>query len=77
VIEGDISKFFDTVNHAKLIIFLEKRIRDNKFINLIREGLEARIVLPSGGEVTNDFGVPQGGVLSPLLANVYLHELYE
>eukprot|EP00455_Lapot_gusevi_P030080 TRINITY_DN3226_c0_g3_i1.p1 TRINITY_DN3226_c0_g3~~TRINITY_DN3226_c0_g3_i1.p1 ORF type:complete len:772 (-),score=-170.68 TRINITY_DN3226_c0_g3_i1:2552-4867(-) len=75
VIEGDISKFFDTVNHDILINLLKKRIDDNKLIKLIQKGLQSKILLPNGLIIKNEKGTPQGGICSPLLSNIYLHEL--
>lgn len=75
IVEGDITKCFDMVQHQNLIQILEKRISDKRFLELIAAGLKARVVLPEGKIISNDAGVPQGGVLSPLLSNIYLHEL--
>ncbi len=75
IVEGDITKCYDMVQHQNLTQILEKRISDKRFLELIAAGLKARIVLPEGKIISNDTGVPQGGVLSPLLSNIYLHEL--
>ena len=74
VIEGDIQGFFDNINHAKLLQLLARKIMDGRFLNLIDKFLKAgymefRQVHPS---LT---GTPQGGIVSPILANIYLHEL--
>lgn len=71
IIEGDISKFFDKVNHTKLIKKLwHMGIRDRRVLMIIREMLKTGIM----GELKeNPLGTPQGGIISPLLANVYLH----
>lgn len=74
VIDMDISKFFDTVNHDKLISILKERINDAPTLHLIRRFLRAG-VMENGVVVTNEEGVPQGGPLSPILANVYLDKL--
>ena len=74
-IEGDISKFFDRVNHNILCSLIQKKIRDKKMLKLIRTGLNAKIHMPNGLEISSDMGTPQGGVLSPLLSNIYLNEL--
>jgi group II intron reverse transcriptase/maturase len=70
VIEGDISKFFDEVNHNKLIkILWDFGIRDKRILMIIQEMLKAGVM----NEVQrNELGTPQGGIISPLLANVYL-----
>lgn len=74
-IEGDISKFFDRVNHNILSSLIQKKVRDKKVLKLIRTGLNAKIHMPNGLEISSDMGTPQGGVLSPLLSNIYLNEL--
>jgi len=72
VLEVDIQKFFDTLDHARLREFLQRRIRDGVLLRLIGKWLNAGVL--EGGVLTNsDQGTPQGGVISPLLANVYLH----
>ena len=73
IIEGDIKGYFDNVQHARLTEILRQRIDDLRLIRLIRLLLEAGIM---EGElfVKSEAGVPQGGIVSPLLANIYLHE---
>ncbi|MFI7154825.1 reverse transcriptase/maturase family protein, partial [Nonomuraea sp. NPDC050022] len=73
-IEGDISSFFDNIDHDILIRLLRRRISDERFLNLIRKALKAGVLTGLGLEATR-IGSPQGSVLSPTLANVYLHEL--
>jgi group II intron reverse transcriptase/maturase len=73
VIEGDIKSYFDTVHHRKLLSILKRRIADKDIIGLIWKFLKAGI-LEKGLFARTDQGVPQGGVISPLLANVYLNE---
>src|SRR5256884_156874 len=70
-LEGDISKYFDTINHDTLMEILGERIHDPRFLRLIRELLEAGYVEDWKFHLTLS-GTPQGAVLSPLLANVYL-----
>lgn len=74
VIEGDISSYFDTINHRRLIKLLRRRIKDEKLLRLIRKFLRAGVM---EGKLFCDTksGTPQGGIVSPLLANIYLHEL--
>jgi RNA-directed DNA polymerase len=74
VIEGDIQSFFDTISHRKLMRLLRKRIRDQKLLALIWEFLRAGI-MEEGSLRHSVLGTPQGGIVSPLLANIYLHEL--
>jgi len=73
-IEGDIRGCFDTINHTKLMEILSRDIHDGRLLNLLRMGLDAGIIEGWRYEKTYS-GVPQGGVLSPLLSNIYLHEL--
>ena len=72
VVDMDISKFFDTVNHKCLMEFLEQRIVDSSLLQLISRFLKSGI-MEEGVYCETDQGTPQGGVLSPVLANVYLH----
>jgi group II intron reverse transcriptase/maturase len=74
VIEGDISSYFDTINHRKLLKLLRRRIEDEKLLNLIWKFLRAGVMERKLFKDTK-LGTPQGGIISPLLANVYLHEL--
>jgi group II intron reverse transcriptase/maturase len=73
-IEGDISVYFDTINHRKLMKLLRRRVSDGKLLDLIwgflRSGVMERKLFKD-----TTLGTPQGGIVSPLLANVYLHEL--
>lgn len=73
VIEGDIKSYFDTVHHRKLMSLLRRRIADRDILSLIWKFLKAG-VMEEGLFARTEKGVPQGGVISPLLANVYLHE---
>jgi RNA-directed DNA polymerase len=70
----DMEKFFDTVNHSKLIEILSKTIDDNRVLSLIHKYLNAGVVVEHKFEATEQ-GVPQGGPLSPLLSNIMLNEL--
>jgi group II intron reverse transcriptase/maturase len=72
VVEVDIRKCFDTLDHGHLRELLQQRVRDGVLLRLIGKGLKAG-VLEGGAITTPEAGTPQGGVLSPLLANVYLH----
>lgn len=74
IIEGDISSYFDTINHRKLLRLLRRRVEDEKFLDLVWRFLRAGVM---EGKLFKDTkkGTPQGGILSPVLANVYLHEL--
>jgi len=70
----DMEKFFDTVNHSKLIEILSRTINDNRVLSLIHKYLNAGVVVEHKFEATEQ-GVPQGGPLSPLLSNIMLNEL--
>lgn len=72
VIEGDIRKCFDRINHTILLNLIRKRIVDHRIVNLIAAFLKAG-VLENGLFATTKEGTPQGGIVSPLLANIYLH----
>jgi group II intron reverse transcriptase/maturase len=72
VLEVDIRQFFDTLNHAHLREFVSRRVRDGALRRLIGKWLKSGVM--EGGELSfSDTGTPQGGVISPLLANIYLH----
>jgi group II intron reverse transcriptase/maturase len=73
VIEGDIKSYFDNVHHRKLMKLLRKRIADKSLLDLIWKFLKAGVMEGKLFAETEN-GVPQGGVISPLLANVYLNE---
>jgi len=72
IVEVDIRKFFDNVNHYWLLRGLEERISDPNFLWLIKRFLKAGVV-EEGVFMESDKGAPQGGVVSPLLSNIYLH----
>ena len=74
VVDLDIEKYFDTVNHDKLISILRERINDAPTLHLIRSFLKAG-VMEDGLVSPTEEGVPQGGPLSPVLSNVYLDKL--
>ena len=76
VVEFDINGFFDNVDHSKLIKQMwALGIRDNRLIYIIKCILKAPVQLENGNVVTPDKGTPQGGIISPLLANIVLNEL--
>ena len=76
VLELDIQKFFDTLNHRQLRSFLDQRVRDGVLRRTIDKWLKAG-VLEEGIVTHPESGTPQGGVASPLLANIYLHEVLD
>lgn len=75
-IEGDITGCFDNINHKKLIEIISRKIKDSKFVGLIIKFLKAGHVENWKYNVTYS-GTPQGGIISPILANIYLNELDE
>ena len=75
VVDMDITKFFDRVNHDILMSKIGKVVRDKRVLQIIGRFLRAGVVMPDGLAVSSEEGTPQGGPLSPLLANIYLDEL--
>ncbi len=73
VVEADIRAFFDTIDHEWLMKMLEERIEDKQFLRLIRKWLKAGVLDTDGQVLHPATGTPQGGIISPILANVYLH----
>src|SRR5882724_1634676 len=76
ILDADIAAFFDTVSHDWLIRFVEHRIGDQRVTRLLRKWLKAG-VLEDGRIETTEMGTPQGAVISPLLANIYLHYVFD
>ena len=75
VVDLDLEKFFDQVNHQRLMARLAQRVDNHALLKLIGKMLKAKVVMPDGVVVSTDEGVPQGGPLSPLLSNIVLDEL--
>jgi RNA-directed DNA polymerase len=73
LVEADIRSFFDKIDHEKLIELLRLRIDDEPFLRLIRKWLKAGVLEPDGAVQYPEKGSPQGGIVSPMLANIYLH----
>jgi len=76
VLDADIKAFFDTVEHDWLMRFIEHRIGDKRVLRLIRKWLTAGVV-ENGHKADVQVGTPQGAVISPLLANIYLHYVFD
>ena len=72
IVEADIKGFFDNVSHEKLLDFIHIRVKDTTLLNLIKKFLKAGYV-DDGILVRSDTGTPQGSILSPILANIFLH----
>jgi RNA-directed DNA polymerase len=76
VLDADIRGFFDTLDHGWLVTFLEHRVADRRVVRLIQKWLRAG-VLEEGKRTRSDLGTVQGGSISPLLANLYLHYVFD
>lgn len=74
-IEVDVEGYFDAVEHRRLMSTLARKIADGRVLKLVRSWLKAGVIEPDGRMVNPSRGVPQGGVISPLLSNVFLHML--
>lgn len=72
VLDADIRRFYDTLDHGWLVKFVEHRVADRRVVRLIQKWLNAG-VLEEGKRVQSEVGTPQGGSISPLLSNIYLH----
>ena len=73
VVEADIRGFFDNISHAWMLRMLEERVKDGAFLRLIGKWLKAGVLEEDGKVVHPATGIPQGGIISPVLANIYLH----
>ena len=73
-IEGDIKSYFPSVDHNILMGLIQKRVTDPVIIKLIRKGLKAKVFPKDSISYVPELGTPQGGILSPLLSNIYLDE---
>ena len=76
LLDGDISSFFDGIDHEWLVKFIEHRIADQRVVRLIRKWLNAG-VLEEGRWKSSEEGTPQGGSASPLMANIFLHYVFD
>lgn len=76
VLDADIQSFFDTLDHGCLVKFVEHRIGDRRIVRLVQKWLKAG-VLEEGQRIRSEQGTVQGGSISPLLANIYLHYVFD
>lgn len=77
VVDADIKGFFDNIDHEWLMKMLELRINDRRFLGLIRKWLKAGILEEDGQVIHPETGTPQGGIVSAILANIYLHHVLD
>jgi group II intron reverse transcriptase/maturase len=73
IVEADIKGYFDNIDHDKLLAMMEQRINDRAFMRLIVKWLKAGVLEPDGYVKHPAAGTPQGGIVSPVLSNIYLH----
>jgi group II intron reverse transcriptase/maturase len=76
VLDADIRGFFDSISHEWMLKFVQHRVADRRILRLIQKWLKAG-VMEGGGWTETETGTPQGAVLSPLLANIYLHYVFD
>ena len=76
IVDADISAYFDTIDHDWMLKFLQHRIADKRLLRLITKWLKAGII-EDGKRIASERGTPQGAVISPLLANIYLHYVFD
>jgi RNA-directed DNA polymerase len=76
IVDADLRSFFDTVDHSWLLRFLEHRIGDRRLLRLVQRWLKAGVMM-DGVTTATTVGTPQGAVISPLLANAYLHYVFD
>lgn len=77
VLDADISRFFDEIPHKRLMAVIRQRVNDGRLLRLIAKWLKAGVVEEDGRRSFPQCGTPQGGVISPLLANIFLHEVVD
>jgi group II intron reverse transcriptase/maturase len=76
IVDADITAFFDTLDHDWMMRFLEHRIADRRILRLVSKWLKAGVI-EEGRRIASERGTPQGAVISPLLANIYLHYVFD
>lgn len=73
VVEADIKGYFDNIEHETLLKMIEHDVADKRFLSLIRKWLKAKIIRQDGTYSLPEKGTPQGGAISPILSNIYIH----
>ena len=76
ILDADISAYFDSIDHGWMLKFLQHRIADKRILRLIKKWLKAGVI-EDGKRIASEKGTPQGAVISPLLANIYLHYVFD
>lgn len=76
IVDADVAKFFDTIDHTQLVTILKQRVNDGAILRLIGMWLHVG-VLEEGKVISSEQGTPQGGVISPVLANIFLHTVLD
>jgi RNA-directed DNA polymerase len=77
VVEIDLRKCFNTLLHDKVMGCLQKKIRDRRFLSLVQKLMKTPCVDKTGAVIPNEIGSPQGSIISPTIANIYLHEVID
>lgn len=77
IVDADITAFFDSIEHESMMKFLAHRIGDKRVLRLLNKWLQAGYIAEDGRRIPSERGTPQGAVISPLLANVYLHYVFD
>jgi RNA-directed DNA polymerase len=77
IVEIDICKYFNTIPHLELNKILQKKISDKRFLKLIDNLITTPTIKEDGEEIVNNIGCPQGSIISPVLSNIYLHEIID
>lgn len=77
IVDADISAFFDSIDHEWMMRFLAHRIGDKRILRLLQKWLQAGHIGEDGRRIASERGTPQGAVISPLLANIYLHYAFD